>query len=665
MSDFVKARGLSRQETKMDAQALRDRLIDLQPTGILLVSPDGAISLVNKHAAGMFGYDQAELTGQPVNVLVPNRYRFDQDGGFFDLAWAPPTGTEGDLCARRKDGREFPVEIVLTSVPTGNGTYVLCSIADITERKGTEQTLLDAGRLKSEFLATMSHEIRTPMNVIIGLSQVVLETTLNPEQHRFVQMIANGAKALLTIVNHVLDFSKIEAGKLQISSVDFDLNEVVEDATAFLKESADRKGIRLNCRPDSSMPAVRGDPARIRQVLLNLIGNAIKFTETGEVNVAVRSETKDRGIEARFEVRDTGLGMSESVRSLLFRPFSQADSSTTRKYEGTGLGLAISKQLVELMGGSLEVSSAPEKGSTFWFTLPLERAGEPRQSVAHGGPMLGKRILVVTESEFTRSSIAQMLVHWEIHCGQASNPMNALALLRQGYKMDTPFHAVVLDLELPGHSGLDLARMVRSDPSLHSTILITIARSSGPLSDEAQAVGIDHQIAAPVHIGRMREVLEDVFGNHKFRMVEPPQPGLAAHAAKSGAKLVEGRRVLVVEDNPENGVVAQVMLEKNGFQSDLAASGHAALQMLASRSYSLILMDVRMPGTSGIEVAGAIRTIEQGKRHTPIVAVTASALAGDREKCLAAGMDDYIAKPYSPKELAAILQQWIPKAAAA
>ncbi len=648
-------------------QPLRERLIlDLAPTGFLLMAQDGTIVLANKFATNMFGYDESELIGKSFDILVAEKYRSRQPGALLNVS-NPANGSgrqetpSREIICSRKDRGEFPVEIGLTPVPTSDGTYVLGNISDISARKGIEQTLLDAARLKSEFLANMSHEIRTPMNVIIGMSQVMLETELNSEQRRFTQMIASGAESLLTIINDVLDFSKIEAGKLQISNVDFDLNVVAEEAASFLSESAARKGLVLNCQPDLSLSLVRGDPVRIRQIMVNIIGNAIKFTETGEVDVSVEHEASGRGVNARIEVSDTGIGMSESVRCSLFRPFTQADQSTTRKYGGTGLGLAISKHLVELMGGSIQVSSELGKGSKFWFTIPLERADAKPETLEHDIHIHGKRVLLVDENAVGRASLSHMLGHWEIQCGQADSALEALTRLREAHSAGMPFHAAVVDLELPGISGLDLARIVRSDPALASTTLIAISQGRRHFSEEAQQLGIEHQIAKPVPSGRMLEVLEAVFGERK------PAEKTAAQAAERNEppRIRAAPKLLVVDDNSGNCAVAQTMLSNLGYECDIAHTGSEALEMIESKPYPLVLMDLQMPDMDGFRATAAIRAQEAGQKHTSIIAVTASALVGDRERCLAGGMDDYISKPYWPKELAAVLHRWIPRAATA
>jgi len=642
-------------------QPSRERLIlDLAPTGFLLMAQDGTIVLANKFATNMFGYDESELIGKSFDILVSEKYRSRQPGSLLNVSSPPPNGSGREVTCSRKDGGEFPVEIGLTPIPTSDGTYVLGSISDISARKGIEQTLLDAARLKSEFLANMSHEIRTPMNVIIGMSQVMLETELNSEQRRFTQMIASGAESLLTIINDVLDFSKIEAGKLQISNVDFDLNVVAEEAASFLSESAARKGLVLNCQPDLSLSLLRGDPIRIRQIMVNIIGNAIKFTETGEVDVSVEHEASVRGVNARIEVSDTGIGMSESVRCALFRPFTQADQSTTRKYGGTGLGLAISKHLVELMGGSIQVSSESGKGSKFWFTIPLERAEAKPETLEHDIHIHGKRVLLVDENAVGRASLSHMLGHWEIQCGQADSALEALTRLREAHNAGMPFHAAVVDLELPGISGLDLARIVRSDPALASTTLIAISQGRRHFSEEAQQLGIEHQIAKPVPSGRMLEVLEAVFGERK-----PAEKASAQAGRNEPLRVRAAPRLLVVDDNSGNCAVAETMLSNLGYECDVAHTGSEALEMLESKSYPLVLMDLQMPDMDGFRATAAIRALEAGKKHTSIIAVTASALVGDRERCLAGGMDDYISKPYWPKELAAVLHRWIPRAASA
>jgi two-component system sensor histidine kinase/response regulator len=634
-------------------------MIDLAPSGMVLAGPDGNIVLVNKHVSAMFGYDWDELVGQPIEVLVPpndRRKHAEYRSVFVHSPSARAMGPGRYITGCRKDGSEVPVEIGLTPIPTAGGLYVLSGIVDITERQSIERSLTDASRMKSEFLANMSHEIRTPMNVIIGMSQVLLETELTAEQRRFAQMITTGAESLLTIINDVLDFSKMEAGKLQISSVDFDLGAVAQEAVAFLTESAARKGLELTCSTELAVCRVRGDPGRIRQIMVNIIGNAIKFTETGRVDVSVTCDQDARDLMAQFEVRDTGIGMTEAVHATLFRPFCQGDQSTTRKHGGTGLGLAISKHLVDLMGGSLHCESSPGKGSTFWFNVPLAPASQPAEPDPVPTIILrGKYVLIVDDNQASRAGLAQMLEGWNVQCEQAAGAVDALRAMRQASTARDPFDAVILELELPDIGGLDLARIIRSDPAIAATPLIVVDQSRRRFSEEARKLGIEHHIAKPVAGPIMLQALEkSLAGEKPASPPAEPSEGQESPAA-SGAP-----RVLLVDDNAGNLFVAQTILSKLGFACDCAGSGRQAVQRVEARNYPLILMDIHMPELDGLGATAAIRALEQGKRHTPIVAMTAIAMVGDRERCFAAGMDDYISKPFWPRELASVLQRWIP-----
>ena len=375
------------------SQIILPQIIDFAPNGLILVNPTGAIELVNQQVEKMFGYTRQELLGKSVEVLLPERARTAHQGmraAYYGHPGARELGAGRDLFGQRKDGAEFPVEIGLNPLATERGTWVLSSVVDITERKLAEEKIQESTRMKSAFLANMSHEIRTPMNVIMGMSNLMLDTELSADQRDYAEMIAAGAESLLRIINDILDFSKIEAGKLEVVSVDFDLSATVEEAAAFLAETAGRKKVELTCQTPPEALVFRGDPTRIRQMLINIIGNAIKFTSAGEVNVTASWEPLESApqsaVLARFEVRDTGIGMGEKTRGSLFEPFSQGDGSQTRRHGGTGLGLAISKKLAELMGGRIGCESELGKGSRFWFEIPFKYGTEPAaaSAPAHG-----------------------------------------------------------------------------------------------------------------------------------------------------------------------------------------------------------------------------------------------------------------------------------------
>ncbi|HEY9676869.1 MAG TPA: response regulator [Drouetiella sp.] len=549
-------------------------------------------------------------------------------------------------------------------IELANANRELKSLASKLEQ--ARDQALEASRFKSVFLANMSHEIRTPINGVISMSDMLMRTRLNDEQVEIANIIQDSAKALLDIINDILDFSKIEAGKLELEIVDFELLHVVEDTAELIADQARTKKLSLMTYVSPDVPtSLRGDPGRLRQILLNLLSNAIKFTESGEVVVeATVDAMDDKRCRVKFSVRDTGIGMPQEAVYRLFQPFTQADGSITRRYGGTGLGLSIAKLLVELLGGRIGVRSTEGKGSTFWFSVPLERSHvEPEQPIdLQKFDLANTRLLLVETLEGTAKVIQDYTSNWGMACETVGNLSDALKVIRLNAEQGTPFDLAIVEVVNPNTMGLEFAREVQTDPLLSKTkLILCTAEDKGRLGEGALQAGFSAYLMKPLKQSRLFDcialVLDASIEKEKATLTSYKPPRLNTTAEMTVFQ--KTGMVLVAEDNPVNQKVALMLLKELGFSAHVVGSGLEAVEVLNHTPYSLILMDCQMPEMDGFEATGAIRRAEAlTGRHIPIIAMTAHAMQGDREKCIAAGMDDYVSKPVTAAKLKEVLLRW-------
>lgn len=573
---------------------------------------------------------------------------------------------------QRKNGDEFPAEVSLSSTIIDRKPMVLEIVRDISERKRAEaataayQEAVELSRLKSEFVATMSHEIRTPMNSVIGMTELLLDTELSSEQRQHTEVVRDSSFALLGIIDNILDFSKIEAGQMELELRETHVIELVESAAAVLAEQAHRKGISLMTYVAPQVPAVLvSDQMRIRQVLINLIGNAVKFTDAGGVVVSV-SHCGDDGRSSllRFAVKDCGVGFDAATAEKIFEPFRQADGSTTRKYGGTGLGLSICRQLVDLMGGKLTVQSAPGVGSEFEFTLKLRRA---RISVT---PQIfalpGKRVLNVDNDENARRILCGYVSRWEIDCHVAMNADEALAALRGSAEAGTPFDVAMIDYQLPQGNGFELAALIKADRMIANTALIMItAFDSSKRGHAAITAGFSRYLTKPIRQSHLFDCIVEAT-RAQDPIAHPVERRKTKRQLAGGHSASRSERILLVEDDRVNQLLARQQLSKLGFAPHAVANGEQAVNAIAYEHYDLVLMDCQMPVMDGFAATRAVRRREaKTGRRIPIIAMTANARREDRDECIAAGMDDYLAKPVQMEHLRVMLAERLPETALA
>lgn len=635
-----------------------EALISNSPVAIVTLDKEQRILSSNPAFEALFGYTHAEIAGRNLDRLLADD--FHAEDASFSGQVLQGEAVKTTVQRRRKDGTTADVEI--SGVPlivNGEIAGVLWLYHDVTELVQARRQAEQADRAKGEFLANMSHEIRTPMNGVIGMIELTLGTELTNEQFDFLTGARESADALLSVLNGILDFSKIEAGQLQLEVIDFNLRGVVEGVAQTLANRAEAKGLEIASYVDNEVPYyVKGDPVRLRQVLVNLVENAIKFTEKGEVFIRTElvEENNDKAL-VRFSVTDTGIGIPYNRQEAIFERFIQADGSTTRRFGGTGLGLTISKQLAEMMGGQIGVESQPGVGSSFWFTSRLEKLpGKAPVDDREYSNLRGLRVLVVDDNATNRRIFAKMLEGFGCHVTAVGSGVEVLPTLIRGLLVSAPYKLVLLDMQMPGMDGEDALRMIRKEP-LTQNVQVIVLTSMGRRSELSRLneLGCAGYLLKPVKQSQLLETLASVVGQRKRKETSRRKRPVSAHERKGSN---HGLHILLAEDNEINQKMTQVLLAKQGCVVDLANDGIEAVDAVRKKQYNLIFMDIQMPGMDGFEATQQIRSIEGSERRTPVVAMTAHAMPEDRQRCLDAGMDDYLSKPLDARKVFEVIERW-------
>ncbi len=645
------------QERTRELEEVNARLsamISGMEEGVVFANSKDLVTEVNEYFCRFVGKDREEIVGKNIREFHTDNINQKVLGHLEDFREHP--GASPVITQKAIQG----VEVILRLQPIyyeDEYQGVLLNIINVNPLVQARTQAEQANRAKSEFLANMSHEIRTPLNGIIGMTELALATELNREQREYLEIVKNSADSLLTILNDILDFSKIEARKLELEQMDFDLRTTIENAAGTMAAKAHAKGLELTCRIKPDVPtALVGDPTRLRQVLMNLTGNSIKFTNRGEIAIRVEvAEESEEAVLLAFFVTDTGMGIPSDKISLIFESFRQADGSITRTYGGTGLGLAISKQLVELMGGDIQVESEPGKGSTFRFTSRFGLAKKPITSKPRPAvhDLTGIRVLIVDDNATNRQIFKEMAESWGLEASEAKDAEQAVEIMDSASRDACPFDIMLLDCSMPGTDGFSLARKVNTLDQERRTriILLTSMGEKGDIS-RCKELGIAGYLLKPIRQSELLEAITMALG-YKAREEETV---ITRHLIQDARKRM---KILLAEDNATNQKLALRLLEKRGHSVVIANNGKEALAKLEDDIFDLILMDIQMPEMDGLEATGLIREKEKRKGgHVPIVAMTAHAMKGDRERCLEAGMDDYVSKPINPGELFAAIERF-------
>lgn len=657
----------SEMEKINNSEVMFHEIFNTAPDMLVLMDRTGFIYNVNPIAEKVTGYTKDEIVGKhfAAQPFVPVSAARVGAGQFASLITGGAENPPFEFEIVTKDARHLIIEAHARTVRrNGKLVGVLAVIRDITERKKMEAELerardaaLESAKIKSEFLANMSHEIRTPMNAIVGMAELLKDSTLAKDQRHFVDTIVKSGESLLQIINDILDFSKMEAGKLEYREEEFNLREVAEESVELLAGRAFEKKLELGLFiPHGIQENIVGDPIRLKQVMVNLITNATRFTPDGDVLLKIKEiENTETVVKLRFEVSDTGIGISEKDKKRLFQSFSQVDSSATRKFGGTGLGLAISKRIVEGVGGQIGVESEKGKGSTFWFEVPFKKGKRSKANqAAHPDSFRGLRMLLIDDNKATQEILCHQLTNWGINPFAVESGYSGLESMEKALEEQKPYDLVLLDMVMPRLNGLDVARRIRENPAFADTKVILLSSLANPVKQELLSeVGIDAQLTKPISQSLLFDTIATVLRGAILPETtgttrdEPPELVRKSHS-----------RILIVEDNPVNQELTTLQLRKLGFEPDVSANGLEALEAVDNQTYSLIFMDCQMPEMDGFTATKEIRKRERNVKHVPIIGLTANAMEGDRKKCLSAGMDDYLSKPVKIEKLTKMIQKW-------